>query len=250
MSRGGRHGCSLRIQKSYWLFDTENKNHEMGSSQKKPKKGGKQIQGVSRKSTSSCTDNKNRYETDSKSDRQSHNVKKPKRTDRIELKNYHETDSDRKRKGSEINGPPNKKLRKDNPLNAVRDNSDLNQTVPQSNENEHEKSPIFVIMQQPRVESSDSINSYNRYINSVMFDDLEGIGSEYDREATLIRTLFNDIENVPSDLTEESNESPFFTDILNIFDDVDQYDENDEDRVIITEIFDDDEKLESDKTAN
>lgn len=237
MSRGGRQGFSLRIEKSYWLFDTENKSYKMDCGCKKQKKECRPMERVSRKETSNSA-NSNRYETDSQSKRRERKVRPLKRTNKIELNNYQETDSDRKRKGSQINGPPNKKIRKDNAI-SNEDNNDSDQSVPQLHVNKSKKSPISVLGRQPQIVSSPNMNSS---INSELFDDVESMGAEYDGELAFIGTLFNDIENVPSDITEvSSNENNFFIDILNIFDNVDQDDENDEDRVIITEIFDDDE---------
>lgn len=243
MSRGGRHGTSIRIEKSYWLFDTENKSYKMDVDNKRPRKEDNPIPEASRKR--SQADN-NRSETQrNPPPRQERNVK---RKTKIELKNHHETDSDRKRKGSEVNGPPNKKIRKDNVSSG--EQMDSERTVPhQLNQNKPKKSSAGVSTRngQPRIGSSPSMKNF---IQNELFDDVESIGSEYDREASFIRTLFNDIDNVASDITEVSNENNFFANMLNIFENDDQDDdENDEDRVIITEIFDDDEP-QPEKPAN
>lgn len=168
MSRGGRHGYSFRVEKSYWL-------HESQSS--------------------------------------------------------HETDCDLKRKGNAISGPPKKKIRTEVVENVP------NETILPVNEN---KSSIVASDSQPQIKICECMNGVDchQYITNEMFDDVESVGSKYDGENAFITELFNSIDNVPSDITNVSDvESSYFPDILNIFGDIPS--EDDEDRVIITEIFDD-----------
>ncbi|KAG4076231.1 hypothetical protein HA402_014780 [Bradysia odoriphaga] len=244
MSRGGRHSSSLRIEKSYWLFDTESISYEMNSERKRQKKKSGQIQVESPKRTGRYADN-NRYETDSKPKRQKRNVK-PKRSTGIYLKNRYETDSDRKRKGSQINGPPNKKIRQDTVSSGVSgDMNESDQTVPLFNENKP-KSSTVVLTRNGQSRSDSGGNS----MKNDLFDDVESIGSEYEREAAFVGMLFDDMEHVASDITEVSSGNNVFPRILNIFYNDDQDDENEEDKVIITEIFDDDEQKPEKPTTN
>lgn len=173
MSRGGRHGYSVRVEKSYWLM--------------------------------ACEDS-------------------------------HETDCDRKRKGSKVDGPPKKKMRTENVGNGgINAHNEVKAPVT-------EKKLPNISPSQPRTKCYECGNETdcNSYVSNELFDDIESVGSEYDGQNAFITDLFNGLESVSSVITNESgSETAGFSDILNIFDDFPS--DDDEDRVIITEIFDDTE---------
>lgn len=171
MSRGGRHGYSVRVEKSYWL-------HESKSS--------------------------------------------------------FETDCCRKRKRKETDGPPTKKIR-----------TEIVDYVPKetmSPVNTNESSIVPTFNSKPQIETCECMNEgdCHKYVTHELFDDVESVGSKYDEDKAFITEFFNSIDNIPSDITDVSEEgNSYFPDIVNIFGDIPF--EDDEDRVIITEIFDDTE---------
>lgn len=184
MSRGGRHGHAVQVEKTYWLMASED-----------------------------CF----------------------------------ETDSDRKRKGSKAYGPPSKKVRTENEDSGGKNGNVDGSSV--SNENRL----AVIAPNQPQTSKCSECgneNNGNRYVSSELFDDIESVGSEYEGQNAFISELFNGIESVSSvDTNVSENENINLNDFLNIFGDDFPSDDDDEDRVIITEIFDDTEVAVPDTVA-
>ncbi len=230
MSRGGRHNYSFRVEKSYWLYESGNKNYESDCGNKGQENAVQvEVKKKSNQMNSRSSDRK----------RQGNNVEKqPKKRIRINAENHYETDCDLKRKGSDIDGPPKKKIRTET-VSCRGDTTLPNQTETVVNEN---KSSVVTSNNYPRIDSSESMNEnvdVHQYIRNELFDDIESVGSEYDRDAAFITTLFDDVDDISSDISNVSSEnrSSFYPDVMNIFGDT-QSEDDDEDRVIITEIFD------------
>lgn len=185
MSRGGRHthDYGVRVEKSYWLFDSESS-----------------------------------YETD---------------------------DCNRKRKRNKDDGPPQKKIKSGNVGNGD-SNPPMNVNMPPSNATKSSTSSPSNTME--CCECKHEVDG-NKYVANELFDDIESVGSEYDGEQAFITELFSGIDDVASDITNVSeDEISFFPNIFNNFDDIPS--DDDEDRVIITEIFDDTEIAIPDKCTN
>lgn len=195
MSRGHRKGYSLRIEKSYWLFEPENS---------------------------------------------------------------YETDSNRKRQGNNMNGPPKKKMRTENVNGDGNKSSPTKATSPGKKEKNSSKkleknSKQNSSKNQIRTECPECRNEVDgtNYLTTDLFNDVESMGSEYNEENAFITELFNGRDNVSSTITDQSEDgSNIFPDILNIFGDNASDDDDDEDRVIITEIFDDTEIAIPDACTN
>lgn len=186
MSRGGRHGYSVRVEKSYWLFDTES-NYETDSNRKR--KGNEKV----------------------------------------------------KRKGGKAAMEPAEKKRKTENAGS----GDKNETAPHVSANQ---SSIVPFDQRSSIKCCECNNEMDdrNYVENELFDDMESVGTEYDEGQAFFTELFNGIDNVSSEITNASDDGTnFFPDILNIFADVPS--EDDEDRVIITEIFDDTETTAPEK---
>lgn len=185
MSRGGRHthGYDVRVEKSYWLFDSE----------------------IS-------------YETD---------------------------DSNRKRKRDKDDGPPKKKIKSGNVGNGD-SNPPMNDDMPPVNETtSSQTSPSNTMECSGCKHELDG----NKYVANDLFDDIESVGSEYDGEQAFITELFGGIDDVASNITDASEDGlNFFPNILYNFEDIPS--DDDEDRVIITEIFDDTEIAIPEKCTN
>lgn len=183
MSRGGKHGYSVRIEKSYWISDTD--------------------------------------------------------------KNNYETDNDRKRQGSKVEGPPKKKMRIENIGDMIE--TDHGRPSVTENRTPNATTPNSLLRIQSGERNGDDDNL--KYINNVTYDDTESVATEFGRESIFMDDLFNDIDNVSSDTDASDDENTFYSDMLNIFGSF--LSDDDEDRVIITEIFDDDAETDSpDKNKN
>lgn len=228
-SRGGRHGYNLRVKKSYWLTESGN-GHETDCGIK-PK--GKTVR-------NECSKNgKINSMNDKQQGQQSKVLRK---SNRIHNENIYETDSDRKRKGSKMNGPPKKRIKTDdlsNVDNPQQSTSHINESKSSNgSNNEQQRTDLDQCNCTNDVDGRKSMRT-TVVTNKILFDDTESIGSEYDRERSFISSLFQDIDSVRSDITNVS-ENMSYPDLFSIFDDI--VSEDDEDRVIITEIFDDEDE--------
>lgn len=232
MSKGDKSSYSVWIEKTYWLFQPKDSNEincNLNRQGKPEKNKSKKIIGAN-----------SEEKTFKKPNDLSQSAKK------IGHRMMCETDSDRKRKGTEMRGPPVKKVKNEKVKRSDVANTTSTESTSRGSESvKQKKAPIIRHSQTPKIESENPESHQHK--RNGFFDDVESVGSEYERGRAFIASLFNDLETITTDGTDASASTSYCS-LNNFFDDFPS--DYDEDRVIITEIFDDEEMAVPEKPKN